>query len=307
MNFTLNQLEIFLKVTQTQSVTKAAEALHLTQPAVSIQLKNFQDQFDVPLTEVVGRRIYVTDFGKEMAVAAENILNQVYAVNYKTHAHKGKLAGRLKLSVVSTGKYVIPYFLSGFLQQHEGIELVMDVTNKMKVLESLEHNEVDFSLVSVLPNHLSIEKLGLMQNKLYTVSNTQQEFKKQLYDKSLFETLPLIYREPGSGTRQTMEGFIEKYKLPVTKKMELTSNEAVKQAVIAGLGCSIMPLIGIKNELQNKELQIIPVKGFPIKTIWNLIWLKGKKHSPVALAFLNYVKKEKENIIREKFEWFESY
>ena len=89
--------------------------------------------------------------------------------------------------------------------------------------------------------------------------------------------------------------------------MELTSNEAVKQAVIAGLGCSIMPLIGIKNELQNKELQIVPVKGFPIKSVWNLIWLKGKKHSPVALAFLNYLKKEKANIIEEKFDWFESY
>ncbi len=128
-----------------------------------------------------------------------------------------------------------------------------------------------------------------------------------MYDKSIFETLPLIYREPGSGTRQTMEKFILRNNLPVRKKMELTSNEAVKQAVIAGLGCSIMPLIGIKNELQNGELQIIPVKGFPIKSEWNLIWLKGKNHSPVALSFLNYLKKERKNIITEKFEWFENY
>ena len=110
MNYTLHQLQVFLKVAQTQSVTKASEALHLTQPAVSIQLRNFQDQFEIPLTEVIGRKIFITDFGKEIAVAAENILNEVYAINYKTLAYKGQLAGRLKISVVSTGKYVMPYF-----------------------------------------------------------------------------------------------------------------------------------------------------------------------------------------------------
>lgn len=307
MNYTINQLRIFLKITQTQSVTKASEELHLTQPAVSIQLKNFQDQFEIPLTEIIGRKIFITDFGREIAVTAENILNQIYEINYKTLAHKGLLTGRLKISVVSTGIYVMPYFLSDFLREHEGIELVMDVTNKSKVIRSLEKNEVDFSLVSVLPENLQIEKTELMQNKLYVISNTNQKFNDTIYDKSILEELPLIYREPGSGTRQTMEKFIRENKLPVKKKMELTSNEAVKQSVIAGLGCSIMPLIGIKNELQNGQLQIIPVREFPIKSVWNLIWLKGKNHSPVALAFLDYLKNEKENIIKAKFDWFERY
>lgn len=307
MNYTFNQLRIFLKITQTQSVTKAAEELHLTQPAVSIQLKNFQDQFEIPLTEIIGRKIFITDFGKEIAVAAENILNLVYEVNYKTLLYKGQLAGRLKISVVSTGQYVMPYFLSDFLKQHDGIELMLDVTNKLKVVESLERNEVDFSLVSVLPNNLQVEKTELMENKLYVVSNTKQKFGNKLYDKSIFDLLPLIYREQGSGTRQTMEEFILKNNLPVRKKMELTTNEAVKQAVIAGLGCSIMPLIGIKNELQNGEMQIIPVKSFPIKSVWNLIWLKGKNHSLVAMSFLNYLNKEKVNIIRDKFDWVEHY
>lgn len=307
MNYTLHQLQVFLKITQAQSITKAAEELHLTQPAVSIQLKNFQNQFQIPLTEVVGRKIFITDFGKEIALAAENILNEVYAINYKTMAYKGQLAGRLKISVVSTGKYVIPFFLADFLQQHNGIELILDVTNKAKVIESLEKNEVDFSLVSVLPDKLQIEKVELMQNKLYLVGNTTQKLKTKMYDKSIFEELPLIYREQGSGTRHTMEKYIEQNKLPVRKKMELTSNEAVKQAVIAGLGYSIMPLIGIKNELTNGDLKIIPVKGFPIKSVWNLIWLKGKNFSPVANSFLNYLKKEKNKIIKEKFEWFEQY
>ncbi|MBB6002635.1 LysR family transcriptional regulator [Arcicella rosea] len=307
MNYTLHQLQVFLKVTQTQSITKASEELHLTQPAVSIQLRNFQEQFDIPLTEVVGRKLFVTDFGKEIAIAAERILNEVNAINFKTLAYKGQLTGRLKLSVVSTGKYVIPYFLTDFLKQHEGIELILDVTNKAKVLESLENNEVDFSLVSVLPDNLQVEKITLMQNKLFLVGNTQVSFTHRNYEKDIFETLPLIYREKGSGTRHAMEKYVEENKVSVRKKMELTSNEAVKQAVIAGLGYSIMPLIGIKNELLNGDLQIIPVNGLPIITTWHLIWLKGKNFSPVAKAFLNYLQEEKTKIIQDKFNWFEKF
>lgn len=307
MNYTLNQLQIFLKIVQTQSVTKASEELHLTQPAVSIQLKNFQAQFEIPLTEVVGRKIYITDFGREIAEAAENIINQVYAINYKTLAYKGQLTGRLKISIVSTGKYVMPYFLADFMKQHSGIELLMDVTNKNKVVESLENNEVDFALVSILPNTLNIEKLDLLQNKLYLVGGTETIYKKTTSIVEVFNDLPLIFREKGSGTRQTMESFIERNNLSVRKKMELTSNEAVKQALLAGFGYSIMPLIGIRNELNNNELQIIPIKGLPITTTWSLIWLKGKMHSPVATSFLEYLKKEKSQIIHDKFSWYEQY
>ncbi len=307
MNYTLHQLQVFLKITQTKSITKAAEELYLTQPAVSIQLKNFQDQFEIPLTEIVGRKLFVTDFGNEIAAAAQNILNEVHAINYKTMAYKGQMAGRLKISIVSTGKYIMPHFLAGFLKLHQGIELLLDVTNKAKVIESLEKNEVDFSLVSVLPENLQIEKVELLQNKLFLMGNFEEKFSEKIYDKSIFESLPLIYRESGSGTRHTMEKFIEQNNLPVRKKMELTSNEAVKQAVIAGLGYSIMPLIGIKNELIQGDLQIIPVEGFPIKSVWNLIWLKSKKFSPIANSFLDYIKREKSQIIKEKFEWFEQY
>ncbi len=307
MKYTLNQLQIFLKVVQTKSVTKASEELHLTQPAVSIQLRNFQDQFDIPLTEVVGRKIYITDFGQEIAEAAEKIIDQVYAINFKTMAYKGQLTGRLKISVVSTGKYVMPYFLSDFMSQNFGVELYMDVTNRSKVVESLENNEVDFALVSILPTNLNINQLDLLQNKLYLVGNTKTKFGKVVQPNDLFKDLPLIFREKGSGTRQTMESFIERNELTILKKMELTSNEAVKQALLAGLGYSIMPLIGIRNELRNMELQIIPTKGLPIITTWSLIWLKEKKHSPVSVSFLEYLKKAKNEIVREKFNWYEEY
>lgn len=301
MNYTLNQLQIFLKIVQTKSVTKASEELFLTQPAVSIQLKNFQDQFDIPLTEIVGRKIYITDFGKEIAESAENILNQVYAINYKTLAYKGQLTGKLKISVVSTAKYVMPFYLSGFMKKHEGIELLMDVTNKSKVLESLEKNEVDLALVSILPTKLQVEHMDLLQNKLYLVGNSETRFKKSAYSQAILSEIPLIFREEGSGTRQTMENFLTANSISVLKKIELTTNEAVKQAVLAGLGFSIMPLIGIRNELQMNQLQIIPVKGLPIKTMWSLIWMKGKKHAPATLSFLEYLREENEQIVKEKF------
>ena len=307
MNYTLHQLQVFLKITQTQSITKAAEELHLTQPAVSIQLKNLQDQFDIPLTEVVGRKIFITDFGKEIAMAAENILNEVHAINYKTLAYKGQLIGRLKITVVSTGKYVMPYFLSDFIKQHSGVELLLDVTNKTKVIESLKNNEVDFSLVSVLPESMQVENIELMKNKLFLVGSREHKLKKGAYDKKILEEIPLIYREAGSGTRQIMENFIKQNNLRVNKQMELTSNEAVKQAVIAGLGYSIMPLIGIKNELLNGDLKIIPVKGFPIQSTWNLIWLKNKSFSPVATAYLEHLKTEKDRIIQDWFGWFDQF
>lgn len=307
MNYTLNQLRIFLKVVQTESVTKASEELYLTQPAVSIQLKNFQDQFDIPLTEVVGRKIYITDFGKEIAEAAENIINQVHEINYKTLAYKGRLTGKLKISVVSTGKYVMPYFLSEFIKEHTGVELNMDVTNKYQVLESLENNSVDFALVSILPTTQNIEKLDLLQNKLYLVGSSDLEIKEGSPTKEIFENLPLIFREKGSGTRQTMEKFFVDNNISVLKRMELSSNEAVKQSLLAGLGYSIMPLIGIKNELQNKELQIIPIKELPIKTMWSLIWLKGKKQTLVSAAYLEFLKKETSNIVNSKFMWSELY
>jgi DNA-binding transcriptional LysR family regulator len=193
------------------------------------------------------------------------------------------------------------------MQKHNGVELTIDVTNKDKVIESLENNEVDFSLVSIPPNSNKFEKLDLLQNKLFLVGSSEAVFNKTTTKKDLFKNLPIIFRENGSGTRQTMEKYFERNKISVLKKMELTSNEAVKQSLLAGLGYSIMPLIGIKYELQNNKLQIIPVNGLPIKTSWSLIWLKEKKLSPVAMAFLEDLKKEKEQIVEKNFKWNEDY
>jgi DNA-binding transcriptional LysR family regulator len=297
MKYTLNQLNVFLKVVEHESVTKAAAELFMTQPAVSIQLRNFQDQFDIPLTEVIRKRLYITDFGKEIALIAERILNEVESINYKTQAYKGVMTGKLRISSVSTGKYVMPYFLSGFAETHEGVDLSLDVTNKQKVIESLVGNEIDFALVSVLPGEVDIEEELLMENKLYMIGGRENQV----------ESKNLIFREPGSATRAAMEDYLHKMGIPTKKRIELTSNEAVKQAVVAGLGHSIMPLIGLRNELLNGDIRIIESNDLPIVTKWRFIWLKDKLLSPVALAFLAYIREHKKEILDTKFRWYERY
>ena len=304
MNCTLHQLEIFKKIAELKSVTKASEQLFLTQPAVSIQLKNFQDQFKIPLFEVVGRKLYITEFGEEIAKTASKILDEVASINYKAATFEGKLAGKIKISIVSTAKYAMPYFLTDFIHKNEMVDLTMDVTNKMTVIRSLENNECDFAMVSTVPKKLNIERIELMKNKLYFVASKKFENPiKGIQIKELNKSL-FIFRESGSATRLAMERYLLKHKIEILKKMELTSNEAVKQAVLAGLGISIMPIMGIKNELQNGDLQILKIKDLPIETNWNLIWLKSKNLSLVAKAFKKHITQNKEAIIQKQFSWF---
>jgi len=294
MNYTVHQLEIFLKVVETKSVTKTAKTLFMSQPAVSIQLKKFQSQFDIPLTEVIGRRLYVTDFGKEIAEIAERVVQELEMIDHKRQDYKKILTGKLKISSASTGKYVIPYFLNGFLEKHKGIDLKLDVTNKTRVIESLESNEIDFALISVVPEKLNLEEEIILDNKLYLMGkNPDRDGSK-----------PLIYREQGSATRAAMEDYFEGVDERKSKRLELTSNEAVKQAVIAGIGQSVMPLIGVKNELVNGQIHIIPFSGLPVVTKWRLVWLRSKKLSPVSEAFLTYIRKEKDHILKAYFKWY---
>ncbi len=307
MNLTLRQLRIFSEIVDCQSITKASERLHLSQPAVSIQLKKLQNQFDSPLTEVVGRQLYVTDFGREIAGHAARILAEVDAIDYNIQTARGHLAGRLRLSVVSTAKYVMPYFLADFMHRHPAVDLTMDVTNKRHVVTSLEENAVDFAMVSVLPDHLKLDRVPLMKNKLYLVGGTRDRGAGRPGSLRTLGNFPLLFREPGSATRAAMTRYLTERKIPTNKRIELTSNEALKQAIVAGLGYSVMPLIGIKNELRNGDLEILSFPGLPIVTEWNLVWQPSKNLSPVAEAYLHFVRAEKERIIGEQFRWFEEY
>jgi DNA-binding transcriptional LysR family regulator len=196
---------------------------------------------------------------------------------------------------------VIPYFLSSFLDKHQGVELNLDVSNKQGTLVHLRENEIDFALVSTLPKNMNVEAEDLMRNELYLVGSSELPIPRSRNQHDLLHKLTLIFREDGSATNQSMTQFLDTNDITVFRKIQLTSNEAVKQAVIAGLGVSILPMIGIRNELANGQLKIIPVKGLPIKTTWRLVWHSDKKHTPVAAAFLEHVREHKGEIVRK---WF---
>ncbi len=298
MHYTIHQLEIFLKVVEKQSITRASEELFMSQPAVSIQLKKFQEQFEIPLFEVISRTTHITEFGYEVADAARRIVDEIAQLSTKTMAYKGLLTGKLRIMSVSTGKYIIPFLLTDFLNQNQGVELILDVTNKNEVVKALETNQIDLALVSILPQHLELEHEDLMENKLYFVGKKPSTTQKKQRPDKVFNEHPIIYREQGSGTRINMEAFLRAQGIPTYAKLELTSNEAIKQALLAGLGYSVMPQIGIQKELDQGLLSIIPVQGLPISTTWQLVWLKGKKMSPAAKAYLQHVREHKEELVQ---------
>ncbi|MEI7586955.1 LysR family transcriptional regulator [Runella sp.] len=305
MNFTLHQLKIFQVVVRLKSITKAAEVLNMTQPAVSIQIRNLQDQFEIPLTEVIGRQLYITDFGMELAGISEKILVDVDTVQHKMRAYKGILSGTLRIAGVSTGKYIMPYFLSEFMHQYAEIDLVLDIANRSKVIERLEKNEIDFALVSVVPTQLDFFEEILMPNKLLFVRSVETPWHPE--NDSDFTNMPLIHREAGSGTRITLDKYFEKLNVTPKVRLTLTSSEAVKHAVLAGLGVSALSVFSLKNELEKGEVHLLPLSGFPLQSEWRLIWLKSKRLSPVCKAYLDFIRTYKESIFEQHFSWTNQY
>lgn len=301
MNYTLHQLRIFTKVCEFQSITKASEALYMTQPAVSIQLKKLQDAFEIPLTEVIGRQLYVTDFGQQIRDIALAVLEKVDMIDVATDKYKGILTGHIKIASASTGKYVVPYFLTGFMRKFPGVNLSLDVTNKTKVVRNLKENTIDFALVSVIPENMALNWVPLIKNELNLVASTNYpNLPKKMTPKNL-SNHTLIFREAGSATRDAMKSFLSKKQIDVKRSMEMVSNEAVKQAVRAGLGLSIMPLIGIRTELKLKNMKTIPMSGLPIVSQWNLTYASGKQLTPASQALLDYIQLHKAEIIEQHF------
>jgi DNA-binding transcriptional LysR family regulator len=309
MHYTLHQLKIFTTVAKHGSITRASEQLHMTQPAVSIQLKNLQDQFDIPLTEIIGRKLYVTDFGKELATIANAILASTDEISQQMLARKGLLTGKIRFSIVSTGKYIMPYYLAPFYKKYPNVELQMDVTNRREVLEALQENKTDFALVSILPNHLEVEQEMLMPNALWLVAGRNFVLGpvQETYDVSVLKNIPVLYREDGSATRIAMEEYMSKTPVHPAIKLELSSTEAIKQAVIAGLGASVLSIYSLRTELQTGDVRLIPLKGFPLYAHWRLIWLKGKRFSPASQAFLSTIRENKDAVFNGHFAWARQY
>lgn len=305
MNYTLHQLRVFLKVVELKSITKAAVELNLTQPAVSIQVKKLQDQFEVPLTEIIGKQLYVTEFGDVLSKKCKKIIEVADEIKDTVSQYKGLVTGKLKISVVSTGKYVIPFFVKSFMDMYPGVDISINVSNKNTVVKDLQNNTTDFALVSVLPKEIKLNKIELMDNKLYFVSkNTPNNVVESPKD---LEQVNLLYREHGSATRVAMETYFKKHKIQASNSMELVSNEAIKQAIYADVGFSLMPIIGLRVALQTKEIKLHKLKDLPLVTKWNLVYLEDKSLTPAHAAFVSYLNEKKEQLINENFSWTLNY
>ncbi|MCZ4410504.1 LysR family transcriptional regulator [Cryomorphaceae bacterium 1068] len=310
MNFTLHQLKVFLKVAERDSVTEAAADLHLTQPAVSSQLKLLQTQVGLPLTEVIGRKIHITETGREFAELAKEILKKTEELDERMTTKKGKVSGKLKLSVVSTGKYFVPPILAEFKKAYPEVKISLDVSKRGESEAALLDYQADFMIATSSTSLDSYSKIDFLPNPLILAGPANPvdfELPKGKLTAKHLKKLPFIYRERGSGTRKRMDRFLHQEGVEPDISMELVTNEAVKQLILAGFGVSFLSIYSTRLELQHNELQIINHSKLPLKGQWSLVWLKGKKHTPATQAFLDFLVENSDEWIDRLFPWVKEY
>ena len=298
MHLTLQQLRLFEAVARHSSYTRAAEELHLTQPAVSIQLKRLEAQAGLPLFEQVGKKIFATAAGTAMYAASIDILDRVAELKNTLEELKGEVKGPLRLSVVTTTKYFMPHLLGSFLQKHPDVDPKLKFTNRARVVERLMNNEDDFVVMGQIPNDEKLVTYPFLENILSIVAppNHPLANKKNIQLKALVKER-FIHREAGSGTRLVFDQLLQKNGLHIEPYMELGSSEAIKQGVMAGLGLAVLSLHSLTLERDARKLVVLDVKGFPLKRRWYAVHLKGKKLSLVAKTFMEYILNESQHVL----------
>ena len=298
MHLTLQQLRLFESVSRLSSYTRAAEEQCLTQPAVSIQIKRLESQAGLPLFEKVGKKIFPTAAGKAMYAASLDILKRVQDLQTTIEELQGVVKGSLQVSVVTTAKYFLPKLLGTFLQQYPEVEPKLTFTNRACVIDRLTNNYDDFVIMGQTPEDDNFEAYPFLNNILGIVAPAGHPLaaKKNI---SLQEiaTHQFLIREAGSGTRIVFEQLLEKNGVVVEPYMELGSSEALKQAVMAGLGIAILSLHTVQLELEVNKLTVLDVEGFPLKRRWYAVHLKGRQLSLVARTFLDFILKESHRIL----------
>ena len=285
---TLRQLEIFEAVARAESVSRAAETLHLTQPAVSLQLKSLAQAIGHPLTEPAGRKIRITQAGRDLAEACRELA----AVWSRFEARLDDVAalrrGRLRVSVVTTAKYFLPKALGRFVQLHPGIEVELEIGNRDGVLERLRERLDDIYLLSAPPQDAAIEAESFLPNPLVVYAPRAFSAPKHASLQDLAKERFLL-REPGSGTRMAVDEHLARLRVSLPNRMTVGSNEAIKQAVAGGLGLAVLSRHAL-SEADLPEIQILDVKGFPIEREWHIVHWRDQKLSAAAEAFRRYLR-----------------
>ena len=294
MALTLHQLKIFTAVVEYGGITAAAYKLHMTQPAVSIQVKQLENHYGLPLLEVIGKKIHFTEAGQKLYKASQEITACLNALEMEFSQMQGCLKGRLSIAVVTTAKYFMPHLLGEFHRQHPHIEISLKVTNREEVLERLQNNCDDLVIMSQLPEKVLIVAEKFLEDELVIPAPPDHLFakKRHILLKELCNE-PFISRESGSGTQMVMERLFNKHRLNPRIVMELGSSSAIKQAVIAGFGLSVLSKMSLEQELKLNKLVILDIKGFPVRHHWYVVHLKKKILSPVANNFLQLLRDKK--------------
>jgi len=295
----LRQLQIFEAVIRLGGYTRAAEALHLTQPTVSIQIKKLCEALELPLIEQVGRHIHPTAAGRDVYVAAQDILGRMVALGESAAELEGMVKGPLHIAVITTAKYFMPHLLGAFIAQHPQVEPRLTVTNRSKVLERLKSNEDDLLIMGQVPKELAVQAHPFIDNELVVVSSPNHPL-TSAHDITLEQLSQerFLVREPGSGTRQAVDRLFAEHNIEITPYMQLGSSEAIKQGVMAGLGLSVLSRHNLRLELAGGHIGVLDVKGFPLKRRWYAVHLKGKKLSLVAQTFLDFLMKQGKDILQ---------
>ncbi len=286
MHLTLRQLQCFSAVARNLSYTRAAEELHLTQPAVSMQIRQLEQQAGLALTEQLGKQVYLTEAGEEVHRYAKSILDQVEEMDDVLDKLKGFSGGRLRIAAISSANYFAPKLLGTFHQRFPDVSVSMDVTNQTSVVKQVIDNEVDMAIMGQPPSQANLEAVAFMDNPLIIVAPPDHRLavRKRIALKELEKEVFLI-REPGSGTRGAMQRFFREQKLKLTTGMEMGSLSGIKQGVQAGLGLGLLPRGAVEVELMLGHLVELKIKGLPIRRHWYVVLQKGKRLSLAAEEF----------------------
>ena len=293
LHVTLRQLQVFEAVARRLSFSRAAEELHLTQPAVSMQIKQLDESVGLPLFEQIGKKIFLTDAGNEVYHYSRSIAQLLAEAESVLGEMKGLKRGKLNISVVGTANYFAPQLLALFCQRNQNVTLRLNVINRGVLINQLANNEMDLGVMGLPPDGLDIDAEPFMENPLVVIAPRSHPL-------ALERNIPLprlaqetfIVREQGSGTRGAMERFFVQHNLTLSTGMEMSTDEAIKQAVQAGMGLGIVSMLTVALELETKRLVVLDVDSFPIRRHWFVVHRKGKRLSAVAQAFKEFLLQE---------------
>lgn len=292
---TLHQLRVFEATARHGSFTKAAEELYITQPTVSSQVKQLTKAIGLPLFEQIGKRLYLTEAGKELLNTCQDVFDRLDNFEMKIADLKGTKQGTLRLGVITTTKYFVPRLLGAFCEQYPGVDISLQVTNHQQLHQRMLNNEDDLYILSQLPEDVELHSQTFLENPLVVIAKKDHRLaKKQRIPITELDGEPFIMRETGSGTRQAALKLFNQHKVSLKVRLELGSNEAIKQAIAGGLGISVLSQHTLNSP--NIELTVLDVQHFPIERWWYVSYLAGKQLSVIAKTFLQFLVEETKQI-----------